>query len=143
MICGVVFGIYSIPFFLAFFLSVSLAVLIDGMGRTLPVVLLSQSISEIAAYGVSGFLMSLIVIFISRSRQMKVVVFAAVTVAVCFVVLDESIIFLYSLPLFYKVYLLSKAILDVIFLLGFSIFGAWLLTKRNRLKMQEGEKYVQ
>jgi hypothetical protein len=99
-------------------------------------------ISGSLAYGVSGFLMSLIVIFISRSRQMKVVVFAAVTVAVFFVVL-ESIVFLYSQSQFFKVYLLSETILDVIFLLGFSILGAWLLTKRNRLKMQEGEKYVQ
>jgi hypothetical protein len=144
VICGVIFCIYSIPFFMALFPSVSLVVPIPHIAGKLLLLLfyLQSVILTSLAYGVSGFLMSLIVVFISRSREIKTVVFAAVIVAILSVVVKTEFISS-SQPLFFKIYLLSDMILNVIFLFGFAVLGAWLLIRKNRLKMQEVKKDVQ
>jgi len=140
VVCGVTFCIYSIPFFTALFLSVSLVVEIGGTIGKLPIILLFSSISEGAACGASGFLMSLIVVFISRSREIKTAVFAAVIVAFLLIIGKFMFMDFLQQPPFFKVYWLLDIILSVVFLLGFAILGAWLLNRRHRLKIQKVER---
>jgi hypothetical protein len=93
--------------------------------------------------------MSLIIIFISRSREIKTVMFAAVIVAI-FIVIVKSMgviigagINFFQLTRDFQVYWLLDIILSVVFLLGFAVLGAWLLNRRHRLKMQKVERSVQ
>ena len=81
--------------------------------------------------------MSLIVIFISRSKEIKTAVFAAVIVAFFLIIGKFMFMNFLDQPLFYKVYWLSETILSVVFLLGFAILGARFLTKINRLKSEK------
>jgi len=130
-------GFFFIPFFTLFFQSFSSAVPTGNIFGKLPIVILFNSISESAACGISGFLISLIVIFISEKRKIKVVVLAAVLVAIGHSVWMSVFVLIQTRSQFFKVYSLLNIILDIIFLLGFAVLGAWLFTRGNRLKMQE------
>jgi uncharacterized protein (DUF983 family) len=84
--------------------------------------------------------MSLIVVFISRSREIKTAVFAAVIVAFLLIIGKFMFMDFLQQPPFFKVYWLLDIILSVVFLLGFAILGAWLLNRRHRLKIQKVER---
>ena len=104
----------------------------------LPSTMLLDSIFESLAFGVSGFLMSFVVIFVSRSKDMKPVIYAAVIVAVLPVIVRTGFISS-SLSLFFKIYSLLNIILSEVFLFGFAVLGARFLTKINRLKSEKIE----
>jgi hypothetical protein len=146
--CGVTLClVIFIPLFTALFLSVYLIIPIPHVAGKLQL-LLVDSIPVILgslACGVSGFLMGLVVIFISKSKEIKIVVFAAIIAVIAlvtveyymgFVVGDKfaSINFSQQPSIFFKARWLLDMILEAMFLLGFAVVGARLITRRRLAK---------
>lgn len=143
IVCGITFCIYSVPFFTALFISAALGIqIVDKIGK-LPMRLLVDSGLINIAYGVSGFLMSLVVVFISRSRKIENVVFAGITIAILHIGWWYMFISVPSLSLFFKVYWVLWMILNVAFLLGFAVLGVRFLNRIHHLKMHKAGKGVQ
>jgi len=138
VICGVTLGIYMIPFFLAIFLGGLLHVPLDGLeGYTqLLLVQLGNSMAEAAAFGVSGFLMALLISCFSRSREIRATLFGVLIVGVFYAILECMSIMPSKDPI-YASYMILESVLSVIFLLFFAFLGAWLITKRRRAKVQK------
>lgn len=131
------------PFFTAVFLSFFLKVHIGGSFGQLPLSMLFDSVLINLAYGISGFLMSFVIMLISRSRKNDAVVFSGVTVAIMHVFWWYTFIDPQSLSLFFKIYWLLWILLNVIFLLGFACLGTWFVNEVHRLKVRKAEKNVQ
>ena len=132
--CGVILWIgLFFPLFATLFVSLSLVVRMDGTIGKIPIVLLFDSVFQSLACGISGILMSFVIIFISRSREIKTVVFAASIVAIFLIIFKFIHINFPQQSPVYKVYWLSDIILNIIFLFGFAVFGAWLFNRKYRL----------
>lgn len=90
---------------------------------------------EAVAFGVSGFLMALIISYFSVSREISTTLCGSSLVATFYTVQKVMIIF-YFPQLHY--WWILKIILEVVFLLGFAILGAWLVARRRYLRLQKG-----
>jgi len=139
IICGAIFCVYSIPFFLAIFLSVTLLIPLPHVAGKFPLLLVysENAIAESLAYGVSGFLMSFIVISISRRKNISPIIYVIIFVSIFSVGMMVELIFYFQVSLFYKIYLILELILKTLFLFGFAILGAWLLTREKLPKVSD------
>lgn len=133
LIGGVILCIYMIPFFTALLLGLSLLII-----PTKNFIFFS-SMLEAAAFGVSGFLMALIISYFSVNREISTTLFGSLLVATFYAVPKVIIIFYFPQPCYWW---LLEIILEVVFLLGFATLGAWLIARRRYLRLQKWPKTI-
>ena len=131
LIVGSVLCVYIlIPLFSALFLGCLPLVPIEY-------VLLASSILVAMAVAASGFLMSLIISYFSINREIRTTLYGVLIATILLVV--YAFVYCPVPPQINRTHLLLKITLeiavDVVFLLGFAIMGAWLVARKRHSKV--------
>ena len=132
LIGGVILCIYIlVPLFSAFLLGLALSVPKDSF----TVLLFADSMLVALAFGISGFLMALIISYGWVNREIEATVLGSLIAAVFYVAQSR---FTFGTSQLYEAYRLLEASVHAICLVGFAIIGAWLIAKRRHLKLKKG-----
>jgi len=104
------------------------------------VLFVSDAVDAIVV-GTSGFIMSLLISWLARKREIMTTLFGVLIVIVVYVVvyidLSNSIWSSYKFPEGFWRYALPREAVNGIFLLGFAMSGAWDIRRRRRLRAQK------
>lgn len=96
---------------------------------------------EAVAVGISGFIMSLLISWLARDREIMTTLAGALMVIAFYAVFDvvyfESMSRSHDIPEGFWRYMLPRLIVNAIVLLGCALIGAWLIGRRRRLR-EEG-----
>lgn len=100
----------------------------------------SDAVDAIAV-GASGFIMSLLISFVARKREVMTTLFGVLIVMVVYVVayvdVSKSFSNSYKIPEGFWMYELPRLAVNAIFLLGFAMGGAWVIGRKRRLRAQK------
>jgi MFS family permease len=106
--------------------------------------ILLSYVLEAMAWGVSGFIMSLLISSLSRNREIMMTLFGVLIAAIVFAVAYVyfgSFIDSNKIPEGFWMYSLRHNAVNGIFLLCFALLGAWLIVrKRRRLRAPKAEQ---
>lgn len=94
------------------------------------------------SYGISGFLMGLIVVLISRSRKTVNVIFAGIFVMMLHIPWWYQYVSCASIPVFFQVYWVFWMIINTAFILGFAVLGIRFINKMECLKVQKNKEVM-
>ena len=89
---------------------------------------------EAAAWGLSGFIMAMIISSLSKNREIPATLFGSLIVVIFYVFL-YFYFNPYNMAKIWK-YTLIDIVLSVAFLFAFAFLGAWLIARRRHLKVQ-------
>jgi len=138
-----IFSLIIVPVLCVYILIPLLSALLLGGTFLVPkeYVLLAFSILGAMAFAVSGLLMSLIVSYFSINKEIKTTLFGVLIVVTILTV--NSVYYFSIFPAPPEVNrtrcllgITLDLVVDVVFLLGFAIMGAWLIARKRLSKTQ-------
>jgi hypothetical protein len=139
---ALLFADIFLPLFLALLLKAMLAInetwITDSHARAL-LIIYGTEVAAVISYTVSGFLMSVLICFVSKSNRMLTTILALLLASIIYIICLLAIISYFPQDIKSSVLIRSslRLLLDMVFFWGCAFLGVWFMSRRKRKTGQQ------